>query len=256
MSAMDDVQQFITASREISRPEDLHALLQDITREMGFDFFALIHHVDLRPLGGLQDHVVTEDFVALSDYPQSWVDQYIDAGIVSNDPVLLASQRTNVGFAWDELEKYIDVTEAHRRIVKKSQKAGISNGFTVPANVPGELNGSCNFAVGPQHDAPRSNFPMAQLVGSFAFQAARQMTENIRGLNRSEKVRLTSRQLECIALVAQGKSDWEIGNILGISPTTVTDYINDARRRYNVPRRIQLVMRTIYEGLIPFSELL
>jgi DNA-binding CsgD family transcriptional regulator len=45
---------------------------------------------------------------------------------------------------------------------------------------------------------------------------------------------LCPRQVECIALVAQGKSDWEIGQILGLSRDTVHEYVESARRRYGV----------------------
>jgi LuxR family quorum-sensing system transcriptional regulator CciR len=97
---------------------------------------------------------------------------------------------------------------------------------------------------------------MAQLVGSFAFQAARTLVAKMRELPDRPPVKLTQRQLECIALVARGKSDWEIGKILGLSEATVTTYVKHARERYDVPTRIQVVLRALYEGSIPFSEIL
>lgn len=255
MSKLQDVQSFIDLSRDVEAPADLHALMQGITREMGFDHFALVHHVDLRPAGTLRDHMVTQDFVALSDYPQAWVDQYVSDDIVSNDPILLASQRSAVGFGWDQVGEFITITAAHRELKERTCKAGIVDGFTVPANVPGELNGSCNFAVGPGRAVPRENFAMAQLVGSFAFQAARTLVARMRRLPDRAPVKLTQRQLECIALVARGKSDWEIAQILGLSPSTVTTYIQTARERYDVTTRVQVVLRALYDGSIPFSEL-
>jgi len=255
MTKLHDVQTFIDLSRNVTEPNQLHWLMQDITREMRFDYFALVHHVDLRPVGTLSKHVVTEDYIALSDYPQAWMDQYINDDIVSDDPVLLAAQRTNVGFGWDQIGNYITITSAHRQLIDKTRKAGIVDGFTVPANVPGELNGSCNFAVGPQRNAPQENYNMAQLVGSFAFQAARSLVAMMRNIPDQAPVKLAHRELECIVLVARGKSDWEIGRILGISETTVTTYVKRARERYGVSSRIQVVLRALYEGLIPFSEL-
>src|SRR5947209_2373454 len=136
MSKLRDVETFIERSRQVAAPSDLHELMQAITCEMQFDYFALVHHVDLRHLGTLVNHVVTDDFVALSTYPQAWVDQYISQDVVSNDPVLLASQRTNVGFGWEQIGEYITITAAHREITERTRKAGIMDGFTVPANVP------------------------------------------------------------------------------------------------------------------------
>ena len=255
MGRLNDVQTFIDRSRLTEKPAQLFGLLAAIAGEMQFDHFALVHHVDLRPRGTLHEHAISKDFIALSNYPQAWVDQYISDEIVSNDPVLLASQRTNVGFGWDQVPQMITVTAAHRDITERTRKAGICDGFTVPANIPGQLNGSCNFAVGPARGVPRQNFPMAQLIGSFAFEAANKLVARMRDGPADEPVRLTQRQLECIVLVARGKSDWEIGQILGLSPATVTAYMQDARERYDVPKRIQVVLRALYDGTVPFSEL-
>ncbi len=255
MTQLTDVQAFIDLSRRASSPTELHALMQSISKDMGFDFFALVHHVDLRQFGTLNGHLLTGEFIALSDYPEGWIEQYISGEVVNFDPRLLASQRTNVGFGWDRLHEIIDLTPVHHRIIERARHAGIEDGFTVPANIPGELNGSCNFAVGPAREAPRANFPMAQLVGSFAFEAARGMVIRMRGLNSARPVKLTERQLECIVLVARGKTDWEIGKILGISEETVKQHIADARMRYDVTKRMQVVLRALYDGLVPLSEM-
>lgn len=256
MSSLEDVQGFIDQSRRVASPEELHALLQAITREMGFDHFALVHHVDLRPMGTLVDHLVTDDFVILSDYPQFWVDQYISDAIVTNDPVLIASQRMNVGFAWETVPDLIKLTPSQREVTERTHRAGLINGFTVPANVPGELNGSCNFAISTGHEMPRKNLPMAQLVGSFAFQSARELVARLRKMRDFEPPRLSQRQLECIILVARGKTDWEIGKILGISEETVKWHLKDARERYDVPKRVQVVLRALFDGQIPLTELI
>ena len=256
MAQLSDVQTFIDRSREANSPDELHELLDQVTEEMGFDYFALLHHVDLRKYSPKYGRVITSEFIALSDYPQFWVDQYVSNEIVNLDPVLLACQRTNVGFGWDQLPALIRLTEAHRQIIAMTKRAGIGDGFTVPANVPGELSGSCNFAMKTGRHAPRDSFSMAQLIGSFAFQAAREIVARSRGCVEFAKVELTERQLECIVLVARGKTDWEISKILNISEETVKQHIANARERYDVPKRMQVVLRALYDGLVPLSELL
>jgi LuxR family transcriptional regulator, quorum-sensing system regulator CciR len=256
MTQLSDVQTFIDRSRRASNPVELHDLLLTISQEMGFDYFALLHHVDLKAHVPQDGRVLTSEFIALSNYPQYWVDQYVSDEVVNFDPVLLASQRTNVGFGWDQLPELITITPNHIEIIEKTRLAGISDGFTVPANIPGELNGSCNFAVGDSRTAPAASFAMAQLVGSFAFQAARTLVTRMRGVSESEAVRLTERQLECIVLVARGKTDWEIGKILGIAEETAKRHIADARARYDVTKRMQVVVRALYDGLVPISEML
>jgi LuxR family quorum-sensing system transcriptional regulator CciR len=256
MPGLEEVQAFIDCSRRVASAEDLHDLMRSISRDMGFDHFALVHHVDLRPWARFANHLVGNDFIVLSDYPQFWVDQYISDGIVADDPVLIASQRTNVGFAWDTVPDLLKLTPLQRDITERTHRAGLVNGFTVPANVPGELNGSCNFAIAAGRDLPRQNLAMAQLIGSFAFQAARELVARQRKIEIPEPPRLSQRQLECIVLVARGKSDWEIGKILGISEETVKWHLKDARARYDVSKRVQLVTRTLFDGQVALTELL
>lgn len=255
MSRLADVQAFIDVSRSLLEPADLDALLQSITREMGFNNFALIHHVDLTPFHPELDHMASGQLIALSDYPESWIDEYIADSIVSNDPVLLASQTTNVGFAWSDLPNLMDMKKPHFDQLERGRRAGIGDGFTVPSNVPGEANGSCNFVVRTGRELPRDELMMAQLIGSYAFQAARGIITHSRTKRRSQ-VKLSPRQIECIALAGKGKTDWEIATILGLSADTVKEYIDEARKRYDVSKRVQLVIRAVYDGHLPLVELL
>lgn len=258
MSRLDAVQAFVDKARSLRRPSELHGLLAEITKEMGFDYFALMHHVDLTGYSQALTHMEQGELVALSTYPETWVEKYIADNIVANDPVLLASHRTNMGFSWSEIPSLISVTPAHREIRERTVKAGIDDGFTVPAHVPGESNGSCNFAMGSGSALPEdNNLKMAQLVGGFAFQAARAMVFNACPEAKAlRKAPLTQRQLECVLFAARGKSDWEIGKILGISPGTVKRHLEAARAHYEVGSRMQVVMRVLFEGQIGLVDTL
>jgi LuxR family quorum-sensing system transcriptional regulator CciR len=257
MSQLADVQRFIDASRKVRCAKELEFLITDVCLEMAFDYFALIHHVDLTPLNPSLNHVDDGSLVAITNYPEAWVEAYVARNIVANDPVLLASERTNAGFIWEDVGQFIPVTQEHRLVTEDTRHAGLAAGYTVPANVPGEANGSCNFAVRTGHALPTANLPMAQVVGAFAFQAARTLVLKAKERDaNAPKVALTQRQLECILFVARGKTDWEIGKILGISEETVKRHLADARERYDVSKRMQVVMRAVYEGKIALSDIL
>lgn len=257
MAQFADVERFIEESKRATTPRALDTLLASISAEMGFDYYALIHHVDLAPMNPQLTHMEDGSLVALTNYPPGWVEAYVERNIVVDDPIHLASHRTNVGFRWDEVEKLIPVTSAHRSIRCDTLKAGIDQGYTVPANVPGEANGSCSFAMGFGRRLPEENLAMAQLVGSFAFQAARTLMLNARAAPASARYApLTHRQLECVFLVGKGKSDWEIGRILGVSEETVKHHLKLAREHYDVSRRVQVVMRAVYDGQIALTDLL
>src|SRR5688500_3895223 len=255
MSGLAEVQAFIDISRRLTNAADLDALLQGITREMGFDHFALIHHVDLTPFEKELGHMATGQLVALIDYPENWIEEYIGNAIVTYDPVLLASHRTNVGFAWSEIPRLIEMKRPHLEQLERGKRAGIGDGFTVPSNVPGEANGSCNFVVRTGRDLPTQSLMMAQLVGSYAFEAARNIVTRARVLNYAGP-KLSPRQIDCFVLYGQGKTAWEISRILGIAESTVKEYFDDARARYGAASRIQVLVRAVWDGQIPLTALL
>lgn len=61
---------------------------------------------------------------------------------------------------------------------------------------------------------------------------------------------LTERQLECLRWAAQGKSSWDIAAIVGLSPRTVDEHLDNACRRLGVKRRTQAAIIAVRDGLL------
>jgi len=59
---------------------------------------------------------------------------------------------------------------------------------------------------------------------------------------------LTERERDALALVAEGKTDWEISEILGISEARASMLIDDAGRKFGAVSRAQAVARLIAAG--------
>lgn len=247
MTQLAVVQEFIDASGKVKTAGALSLLLEQISREMGFSHYALVHHVDIR---------TQPDGTALwlENYPRSWAEEFVARALYADDPIHAASYHTNVGFAWSDVPDMIHLTAQHKEILAEARQHGLGDGFTVPAHVPGEANGSCSFAMGGDALVAREILPMAQLVGSYAFQAARKLLLRRSPCTAEIRRKLTSRQIECVALIAQGKTDREIAELLGVKPSTINEYVEDACRRYNVKRRIQLVFRAVHEGHLTLAD--
>jgi LuxR family quorum-sensing system transcriptional regulator CciR len=162
------IDQFDQRAQQCSCDAELRLLLDDAVRELGFDYFALLHHASLRRGGA---HLIRID-----TYPAGWVGELLQEELVADDPVHLASGRTNTGFSWDQLVALIPVTARHRAILEASGRYGIGLGFTVPANVPGEPSGSCSFAVRRGRELPVHRLLCAEQIGAHAFRIARGST--------------------------------------------------------------------------------
>ena len=66
--------------------------------------------------------------------------------------------------------------------------------------------------------------------------------------------RVTTRQLEVIALVAQGLATKEIAARLGVSEAAVKKHLGHLMARYDVPNRAALVRAGIANGILLVSH--
>lgn len=234
---------FAEAAEACTDLPQLRALLGDAALELGFDHFALVDHAIFagRSAGLLR----------LDNYPESWVRELIDSGYAADDPVHLASRRSNTGFGWRELDSLVALDRRHRRILARSRRHGLGTGFTVPANVPGEPSASCSFALRVGNEIPERRLRCAELVGAHALRAARRLRA---AAPQPPRPRLSRREVECLRLVAMGKTDWEISRILGLSAETVRQYVKRARAAYDAVSRTQLAVYGLRDAWISFEE--
>ena len=247
MSMFERAEAFLRDVSEISTEVELAEALTNVTRELGFTYFALTHHVDIRR--------APQPAIRLHNYPDDWVQYYDDNSLGVSDPVHRASHMTSVGFAWSEIPRLVALTPGDHEILSRGGAKGIGDGFTVPANVPGETHGSCSFANPAGTAIREEELPLAQLVGAFAFEAARRLWR-VRSPGLAPAPKLTDRQRECILWVARGKSDWEISRILGIEHETVIRHLKQARERYGVAKRTMLAVHALFDGSISFTDVM
>jgi len=238
------VQDFAQASQGAHDSAQLRTRLCEAARALGF------HHFLLQGAGGQ---------AWLADLPPGWT-----AASASNDAVLVTAAQSYAPFLWSDISRLITLTDGQRDFMDAAHANGVGAAVTVPihrtrgADAAGSYSdfaGCCSFIMKSGAPLPLSSLAAAHYVGAMAFDAA----ENLRRV-RSNSLRrgpqLTPRQRDCVVLVAQGKSDWEIGQLLGISDSTVHKHIEDAKRRFCVSTRIQLVVRSLFDARLSFDDVM
>lgn len=238
--------EFVRQVTAATNSDDLFAALQAISVEMGFEYFALSHHVDMAHAGS--------GAIRLHNYPDQWADYYDSHGLGLSDPVHRASHMTNVGFVWSSIPSMIALTRDDHRVLALGREQGVGDGFTVPASVPGESLGSCSFANKDGVVIDHAMLPLAQIVGMFAFECARRIW--VARPPDFAAPRLTDRQRDCLLWAGRGKTDWEIGRILDISQDTVERHLKAVRERYGVPKRTLAVVHALFDGTLSFNDVL
>jgi LuxR family quorum-sensing system transcriptional regulator CciR len=237
-----EIQAFIQASRDVRSESELRDLMLCVTRDLGFQHFALAHHSNAKP----------DEVVRLTNYPDDWKEYYTKTGQFIADPIHCSSKTKAGAFEWTEVDSLIDLTQDQAELLKRGAEVGLSNGYTIPIHIPGDATGSCTFVVDREHEIRRNSLPVAHLIGGYAFEAARRY---VRRHQPGQRPRMSDRQRDCVILVAKGKTDWEISRILGISEETVTKHVKRAMELFDVAKRTQLLVSVLYDGQITFDDI-
>jgi len=239
------VQDFAGAARSAHDLAQLRALLREAVWALGF------HHFLLQGSAGQ---------VWLADLPQAWK----VASASSGDAALVTAAQSYAPFLWTDIPRLIAVSPAQSEFMDAVHAAGVGAAVTVPIHRSrntdktggySEFAGCCSFMMKHGVSLPLSSLAAAHYVGALTFDAA----ENLRQARSPGSPRgpqLTPRQRDCVVLVAQGKSDWEVGQLLGISESTVHKHIEDAKKRFTVSTRIQLVVRSLFDARLTFADVM
>lgn len=228
--------------------DDLFADLERATFDLGFSKFAIGHHVDLA--------IVPEDVIRMSNYDREWIERSFSEGFFADDPIHRASMKTAAGFLWSDLSRFIDLMPRHQEILAAARRYDLAEGYTVPVHVPGEYQGTCSFAARSLDRLRANALPIANMIGIWAFEAARKILRVRESLNGRTVItpKLTERQRDALVLLARGKPDPEIGALLGISERTAHEHVENVRKAYGNAQRPLLVVRALFDGQISFGD--
>lgn len=235
---------FIRLVGGVQTVPELAALMADVTKELGFRYYALIHHADLR-----QPH----RHVDIKQYPDSVSARIIGEGRYRRDPVIRACAFADAAFLWSDLGRIIALDRNDRKSLALGEAEGLNAGITVPSVLLGDHMGSCTFAGTQRPERVARLVGPVQLIGIFAFQAARRLVNGARPLIAAP--RLHPRQRDCVLLAGSGLSNKEIARALSLTPRTVDGYMTEARQLLDAHGRTELLVSAIFAGEIGIDEL-
>lgn len=189
------------------------------------------------------------DFIAsrhlfVQQSPQAWIDAYKLGGLHDRNPVVFASARRATAFQWtdcgfDEYKSWAGFAVA--------RDLGFSDGFTVPCHGPGGRYGVISFGFERIDLSPREKRIMA-LTASVAHE--RMSTLSPPPAARAARPSLTQRERDCLAFVAEGLSDGDIAERLGIGAVTAHAHVENGKRKLGARTRAQAVARLYAFGFI------
>jgi LuxR family transcriptional regulator, quorum-sensing system regulator BjaR1 len=218
----------------IEKIHDKQSLVDRVTETLGLFGVTNFSAVKMGAGSGPQRIEVTT-----SNATNGWAERYLEKGYAKLDPFVPWAFQSTKAATWSELEPCLD-DPAQKQLFGELQDYVPGDGFVVPIHAP---NGPVRVVVmtGRNPDFSIKARPVLRLIAYYFYELLAEFEEA--EVDWQPKYSpLTDRQTECLKWVSQGKSDWEIGQILGISQGTAHRHIERAKARLDVSTRMQAAM--------------
>jgi len=220
------------------------------SQQVGAAFAEMIapHGFTMVSCGGCRDTPsgpVWEFF--FNTWPAEFLIEYQMNDYVRHDIMPAMARLSTAPFTWRELLRVHRSTDQQIEFHKRIRELGIVDGFAVPIHLPGGDVGLCvSVATHPIEDAEqRLALHLASLYAHDRCRVLGGLTEP-----SSLKSPLSPRELECLKWVLDGKSDRDIGVILGISHNTVHFHIERVKKKLGVRTRTQAAAMVVSLGYL------
>ena len=180
-------------------------------------------------------------------WPESWTKFYVGSGMIERDPIVNELAYRREPFTWSDLRADNKLQKAGRAALTAAAAAGWDEGLVVP--MPRGVNrvGLVSL-VGHRTDLDAEARAHLCLLSLALHSHARTLVS--REGFAIPPAGLTRREIECLALVARGRSDKAIADELGIAVSTAHEHVENAKRRLQVRSRVQMVTIAASLGVI------
>ena len=225
----------------------ISAALDQSDLEQAVNFIAALYGV--RSIAFLGTGIVpdpAEPLLAVT-YASEWVEHYKRQRYAAIDPVIQDGFRRLLPFDWADFGSFEGRV---RQLFGEACEFGLGrHGLTIPVRGPGGDRSlftiTSNLAVREWQLLKEEGLRDFQVLAFHVHEKARQLSG---GLVQSQ--RLSPRKLECLQWIAEGKTAWECGMILGLSEHTVRCYLESARHKLRAANTTHAVNKATKANLL------
>ena len=189
-----------------------------------------------------------EDSILFNSRPISYIEHYFERKHVLNDPIVTELRHTVTPFSWSDVKDRRRLSRCAADILEEGRHLGWHDGIVIPI-VSWSGSVSIVSCCGLEPDLSSESRRALELICIYAQQAIRRSLINeLKGSVKGHA--LTAREREVMQLVAAGKTDDEIGEILSIGRSTVTAHVEHAKHKLGANRRSYAIVQAIRSGEI------
>lgn len=211
------------------------------SQDLGFETVSAITVID-HPLSN-------PEFIAVDNAPVAYREAINDMSRARRDPVMQHCKSQSVPIIWNQ------DTYTNRGMGEKWEEQasfGYRNGVCLALHMPEGRH----FVLGVdrQQPMPRDPIEITRMVADLQLFAVHAQDAALRILvpatSQPERPALTPRELESLRWTMDGKTAWEVGDVLGISERTAVLHINNAMHKLACANKHQAVLKALRLGLI------
>jgi len=220
--------------------EDLEVLTErfaDAAAHFGITHFACLHYA--RPGAPLKPRPMFGRVI------ERWVERYLAEGFSLTDPGMRLLFTSSKPFTWDELRARAAAKD-QLHVFAAAAEEGMRDGLLVP--IHGAYGDVMGMTLVSDRKLTLDREQITTLSALATLYAAHGQTTFDLAQDVADRPPLTMRERQCLAWAAKGKSDWDIGMILGISMKTAETHMTNAKRKLNVANRAQAVVEAARRG--------
>jgi LuxR family quorum sensing-dependent transcriptional regulator len=188
-----------------------------------------------------------DPLVLIESTPKGFRDFYIHERFYAVDHLAAHARAACEPFRFSDAPYPPRKSRRHERFMQALETYQMGEGVIVPIGHPAHT-AACVWLAGKNPEVHDNAILATQLISLFTTSKAHALSGPRQGGVRSST--LTTRERDALAWAAQGKSAWEIGEILGISKRTVDEHVQTACRKLNAANRTQAVAAALRDGLI------
>ncbi len=240
MKMVFDVIEQLQRSQSMSELPDILKSVSDIVE---FDYF----------LFGLAipNTITNSDVLMFDNYPSEWRKSYDSEGYVKRDPIVQYSISSYLPITWSQIMESTDYKKKDLEIMWEANASGLKAGFSVPIHgTIGEF-GMISFASSIGTTEQQMKYADAIPVIQMVIPALQDTIRRLRAAQEKEpQAKLTKREIECLTWATEGKSSWEISQILGCSERTAIFHLTNAATKLGATNRYQAISKALLSGVI------
>ena len=196
------------------------------------------------------DHLLGEaEFITVDNTPEQYQDAFQNRQNWRLDPVMQHCKRQSMPIIWSQ-KTY--VAQGLGEKWEEQARYGYGNGIALALHMPEGRH----FFLGVDRDqpVPMHAGELTRVVADLQLFAVHAQDAALRiltpGTSDPGKPSLTPRELETLRWTMEGKTAWEVGNVLGITERTAALHVNNATHKLGCVNKHQAVLKALRLGLI------